>query len=102
MFAAMCARARGYIIKGADKAEMLRTIRAVAAGEARCGQAIAGQLMGLFRQQRAARERPFPDLSERAFAVLELVARGPSNRQSADRLQICGKTVGNLHREHLP
>jgi DNA-binding NarL/FixJ family response regulator len=95
LFAAMCAGARGYILKGADKAEMLRTIRAVAAGEARFGPAIAGRLMGLFRQQRAARERPFPDLSERELEVLGLVARGLSNSQIADRLLISGKTVSN-------
>ncbi|WP_129675842.1 response regulator transcription factor [Candidatus Chloroploca sp. Khr17] len=95
LFAAMCAGARGYILKGADKAEMLQTIRAVANGEARFGPAIAGRLMGLFRQQRAARERPFPNLSEREFEVLELVARGLSNGQIADRLLISGKTVSN-------
>ncbi|HMQ29213.1 MAG TPA: response regulator transcription factor [Chloroflexaceae bacterium] len=95
LFAAMCAGARGYILKGADKAEMLRTIRAVAHGEARFGPTIAGRLMGLFRQQRAARDRPFPDLSEREFEILELLARGLSNGQIAERLRISGKTVSN-------
>ncbi|MBM2849987.1 MAG: hypothetical protein HW418_2929 [Anaerolineales bacterium] len=33
--------ARGYILKGADKAERLRVIRAVARGEALFGPAIA-------------------------------------------------------------
>jgi DNA-binding NarL/FixJ family response regulator len=95
LFAAMCAGARGYILKGADKAEMLLTIRAVANGEARFGPAIAGRLMSLFRQSRTTRERPFPDLSEREFAILELIAQGLNNRQIADRLMISGKTVSN-------
>src|SRR5262245_16839537 len=41
VFAAMRAGARGYILKGADKAEVLKTIRAVAEGEALFGPAIA-------------------------------------------------------------
>lgn len=95
LFAAMCAGARGYILKGADKHEMLRTIGAVAGGEARFGPAIAGRLMGLFRRQSAARDRPFPDLSEREYELLELIAQGLTNRQIADRLMISGKTVSN-------
>jgi DNA-binding NarL/FixJ family response regulator len=95
LFAAMCAGARGYILKGADKAEMLRTIRAVAEGEARFGPAIAGRLMSLFRQSRTTRDRPFPDLSEREFTILELIAQGLNNRQIADHLMISGKTVSN-------
>lgn len=95
LFAAMCAGARGYILKGADKDEMLRTIRAVAGGAARFGPAIANRLMGLFRQSRVTRDRPFPELSEREFEILELIAHGLSNRQIADRLMISGKTVSN-------
>jgi DNA-binding NarL/FixJ family response regulator len=34
LFAAMCAGARGYILKGADKAEVLATIQNVAEGRA--------------------------------------------------------------------
>lgn len=37
VFAAMRAGARGYVLKGADKAEVLKTIRAVAGGEALFG-----------------------------------------------------------------
>ena len=46
LFAAMRAGARGYVLKGADKAEMLKSIRAVASGEAIFGPAIAGRLAG--------------------------------------------------------
>ena len=40
VFAAMRAGVRGYILKGADKADLLKTLRAVAAGEALFGPAI--------------------------------------------------------------
>src|SRR4051812_42122925 len=48
VFAAMRAGARGYILKGADQAEMLRAIRAVASGEALFGPAIAARLISFF------------------------------------------------------
>ncbi|HUM72120.1 MAG TPA: response regulator transcription factor, partial [Chloroflexota bacterium] len=44
VFAAMRAGARGYVLKGADQEEMLRTIQAVARGEALFGPAIAARL----------------------------------------------------------
>ncbi|MEP7357315.1 MAG: response regulator transcription factor, partial [Anaerolineales bacterium] len=48
VFAAMRAGARGYILKGADKAEVLRTLEAVARGEALFGAAIAHRLVNFF------------------------------------------------------
>ena len=41
VFAAMRAGARGYVLKGADQDEILKVIRAVAAGEAHFGPEIA-------------------------------------------------------------
>src|SRR5439155_26042823 len=45
VFAAMRAGARGYLLKGALKAEILRAIRGGASGDAICGPAIARRLM---------------------------------------------------------
>ncbi|MBL8120897.1 MAG: response regulator transcription factor, partial [Anaerolineae bacterium] len=49
LFAAMIAGARSYVLKGADKAEVLRTIRAVANGEILFGAAIANRVTDYFR-----------------------------------------------------
>lgn len=97
LFAAMSAGARGYILKGADKAEVLRTITAVAGGQALFGPAIAGRLARFFRRGSRADAAvvPFPDLTEREREVLELIARGHSNSHIAGRLSISGKTVSN-------
>ena len=100
VFAAMCAGARGYILKGADKAEVLKTIRAVAAGEAHFGPAIAKRLTRFFSNiaassQRATRPDSFPELTEREREVLELIAQGSSNQEIAHRLHISPKTVSN-------
>jgi DNA-binding NarL/FixJ family response regulator len=51
LFAAMCAGARGYILKGADKAEVLNTVKAVAAGQALFGPAIASRLTTFFQKE---------------------------------------------------
>ncbi len=97
LFAAMSAGARGYILKGADKAEVLRTVTAVAAGQALFGPAIARRLNSLFQRGAGggAAVAPFPDLTEREREVLTLIAQGYSNSDIADRLTISGKTVSN-------
>ena len=100
VFAAMRAGARGYILKGADKAEMLRAIRAVALGEALFGPAIAQRLMNFFHSlggagRGEAAALPFPDLTDREREVLDLIARGYNNNAIAEHLTISPKTVSN-------
>jgi len=95
VFAAMRAGARGYILKGADKAEMLRAIRAVAQGEALFGPAIAQRLMNFFGGAGAAAAPAFPELTEREREVLDLIAQGHNNAVIADRLSLSPKTVSN-------
>jgi DNA-binding NarL/FixJ family response regulator len=48
VFAAMRAGARGYLLKGADKDELLLAIRAVARGEAVFGPGIARRMIQYF------------------------------------------------------
>lgn len=100
LFAAMCAGARGYILKGADKAEVLKTIRAIAQGEALFGPAIAARLANFFQNARAWAGQsepalPFPDLTERERELLDFIARGYNNQEIAQQLSISGKTVSN-------
>jgi len=97
LFAAMRAGARGYILKGADKAEVLRTVTAVAQGQALFGPAIASRLTTFFRKGRQAETAvtPFPDLTDREREVLALIAQGLNNNDIAARLHISGKTVSN-------
>ncbi len=96
VFAAMRAGARGYVVKGADEAEMLRVVRAVAGGEALFGPAIAERLMSFFsRAGSSANAQPFPDLPEREREILALIARGHGNAEIASRLFLSPKTVRN-------
>ena len=100
LFAAMCAGARGYILKGADKAEVLKTIRGVADGEALFGPKIAARLTSFFQNSGGMAHRneiapPFPDLTDREREVLELIAAGENNQEIARKLHISVKTVSN-------
>lgn len=98
VFAAMRAGARGYILKGADKAEMLRAVRAAASGEALFSAAIAQRLITFFRELNAAPPPAatlFPELTEREREVLTLIAQGHNNTEIAERLTLSPKTVGN-------
>ena len=96
VFAAMRAGARGYILKGADQEEMVRAIRAIARGEALFGPAIAQRLMAFFASPGPlAPPRIFPELTDREREILELIARGRSNTEIANRLVLSPKTVRN-------
>jgi DNA-binding NarL/FixJ family response regulator len=96
LFSALRAGARGYVLKGADKAEMLKSIRAVANGEALFGPAIANRLTKFFKNPSGMAKSPaFPELTNREFEVLELIARAYNNQQIAETLHITIKTVSN-------
>jgi DNA-binding NarL/FixJ family response regulator len=94
VFQAMRAGARGYLLKGADRADILRAVHAVGRGDAIFGPALARRLIGYFSSGRAG-AAPFADLTEREREVLELVARGKSNAEIARQLMISAKTVRN-------
>jgi DNA-binding NarL/FixJ family response regulator len=96
VFSAMRAGARGYVLKGANQAEMLRAIRAVANGEVIFGPGIAQRVISfLSAPHPAAPARLFPELTERETEVLSLVARGRTNEEIAKELVLSLKTVRN-------
>jgi len=96
VFAAMRAGAKGYVLKGADQDEILKVIRAVAAGEAHFGPEIARRLVSFFSTPRpAAPSEAFPELTAREREVLDLIARGHTNQEIAQELYISQKTVRN-------
>jgi DNA-binding NarL/FixJ family response regulator len=96
VFAALRAGARGYLLKGALKAEIVRAIQGVASGEAIFGPSIARRLMQYFSAPRpAAPPQAFPELTEREREILELIAQHHTNIEIADRLSLSPKTVRN-------
>jgi DNA-binding NarL/FixJ family response regulator len=97
VFAALQAGARGYLLKGAPKAEILRAIGAVTSGEAIFGPTIARRLMDYFATPRPKSAPPeaFPELTEREREILSFVAQHQTNPEIARRLHLSQKTVRN-------
>ena len=58
VFAAVQAGARGYLVKGARQAELLRAVRAVAEGGAVFGPAVARRMVDFFNAAASATPRP--------------------------------------------
>lgn len=94
VFAAMRAGALGYLLKGADREEIVRAMTSVARGEAIFGPAIARRVVGYFSRG-GGNLTPFPELTEREREVLELASQGANNAGIARRLDISEKTVRN-------
>jgi DNA-binding NarL/FixJ family response regulator len=103
VFAALQAGARGYLLKGAPKAEILRAVRGAAQGEAIFGPSIAKRLVRYFATLHVAATRPygssptnaFPELTDREQEILALLAQHLTNPEIADRLVLSPKTVRN-------
>jgi DNA-binding NarL/FixJ family response regulator len=99
ILAAMRAGAHGYVLKGADGAETLRAIHAVASGEAIFSPTITRRLTGYFatpeRDSKATSVEVFANLTEREHEILSLIAEGYTNNAIASRLYLSPKTVRN-------
>ncbi len=83
---AIKAGARGYLLKGNVRTELLEAIRAVHAGHKRIPPEVAAELA-----EHAADDQ----LSSREIDVLRLIGEGNANKQIADRLSIGETTVKN-------
>jgi DNA-binding NarL/FixJ family response regulator len=99
ILAAMRAGAHGYVLKGADGAETLRAIHAVANGEAIFSPTITRRLTGYFAtpggDSNTSSVQAFPNLTEREHEILTLIAEGYTNTAIASRLYLSPKTVRN-------
>ncbi len=97
VFAAMRAGARGYLLKGADQAEIVRAVADVADGGAIFGPSVARRVIEYFAAPRppAVPEVIFPELTVREHEVLALIAAGRSNADVAAGLVLSPKTVRN-------
>jgi DNA-binding NarL/FixJ family response regulator len=96
VFGALRAGARGYLVKGADREEIVRAVLAVAAGDAVYGGAVAGRIVEFFTQsQQRFAAQTFPELTVRERQVLDIVATGLGNHEIARRLVLSEKTVRN-------
>jgi len=96
----MRAGARGYLLKDADKDELVRAIIAVDKGEAIFSPAIAQRMIQYFsasyaRQSKKEQPNEFTELTEREREILDLIAQGHNNTVIASKLSLSIKTVQN-------
>jgi DNA-binding NarL/FixJ family response regulator len=95
VFAALRAGARGYVLKDADEADIVRAIRAVAEGEAIFTPAVATRVLHYFASLHPLSPLALPVLTEREREILGLIAGGHPNPWIARQLGLSPKTVGN-------
>jgi DNA-binding NarL/FixJ family response regulator len=91
----MQAGARGYLLKGTRRSDIVRAVTAVGEGGAVFGAGIARRLMRYFAGTRPVAETAFPQLTARELEILQLVAAHLTNPEIADRLGLRPKTVRN-------
>jgi DNA-binding NarL/FixJ family response regulator len=94
LFGALRAGARGYLLKGADREEIIRAVLAVAGGDAVYGGAVARRVAEALTGT-SSRARAFPELTNREREVLDLLAAGLRTSQVARRMMLSEKTVRN-------
>lgn len=94
VFAALRAGARGYLLKGAEQDDVVRSIVSVAAGHVTLGPGAAERAMAVFASDNP-KQPLFPELTERERDVLRLVAEGHNNPIIARTLHLAPKTVAN-------
>ena len=87
--------ARGYLVKGAGAEQIEHTVRAVVAGEVVVDHSLVQPMAELVHARRAPPARPFPQLTDREFDVLVLLAQGLDNSAIARQLVLSPKTVRN-------
>lgn len=85
---------RGYLVKGAGPERVEHAIRTVASGDVVIDLALVKAGSDLV-DARALPKRPFPQLTDREFHVLELIAAGLDNTTIANNLVVSPKTVRN-------
>ncbi|MBA2337647.1 MAG: response regulator transcription factor [Acidimicrobiia bacterium] len=93
VFEALRAGASGFLLKRIEPDMLTDAIRVVAAGEALLSPSVTRRLIEAFTSRPPVASARLGDLTDREREVLELIARGLSNRELGDRLFISDNTV---------
>lgn len=97
---ALQAGAAGYLLKGAEPAELELAIKAVMRGETYLTPAVSKQVVQNYLHPREMKTSPIQELTPRQREVLQLVAEGHSTKDIAQKLNLSAKTV-DTHRTEL-
>ncbi|MBI4787851.1 MAG: response regulator transcription factor [Chloroflexi bacterium] len=101
LFRALAVGASGYILKGAEVAELLLALQAVQRGEVYLQPSAAKHLVGEYLKQASGTEKKqIEELTARQREILTLIAEGLTNQQIADKLVLSPFTIAT-HRANL-
>jgi len=96
IFRAISAGAVGYVLKQVEDEDLFKAISVAARGESVLDPTVTSKLIARLREsERKGDEDAFRDLSERELDVLNLVAKGKTNAEIAESLNLSDRTVGN-------
>ncbi len=90
---ALGAGAAGYLLKGADPAELELALRSVMRGETYLTPAVSKRLVQEFLQQDGEPVKSQSELTPRQREILQMIAEGHSTKEIATRLDLSVKTV---------
>ena len=98
VFSALQAGASGFVLKDVPPEQLIDAVRVVHAGDALLSPSVTRRLVTEFAKRPVLAERPagLDELTERELQVLELIGRGMSNREIAERL-ILGEATIKTH-----
>jgi DNA-binding NarL/FixJ family response regulator len=92
--------ASGYLLKGAELAELELALKTVARGERYLTPAVAKYAIEAYRDKPEGPSGPLAKLSTRQREILQLIAEGHTTKDIAQRLNVSVKTV-ETHRSQL-
>lgn len=92
LFDAIAAGAGGYLLKDMDRADLVRYLRRLEAGETPLSPAVARRMLDYFRKPQAAAE-PEAALTPRETEVLRLIGRGLRSGEAAKVMGVTELTV---------
>jgi DNA-binding NarL/FixJ family response regulator len=99
---ALASGAKGYLLKDSVEPDLVRAVRAVAAGKTYFSPSISEALLDdyLRRRQGERSSDPYQQLTDRERQVLQLLAEGKTNKECASILNLAVSTV-ETHRGSL-
>jgi len=90
---------RGYIMKQEGGRKIMEAIRRVIEGRTYVSEKMASTIVDIFSGRRIEAS-PVEKLSDREFEVFQLIGRGLSTKELADRLHVSVKTI-EVHRVNI-
>ncbi len=97
---ALQAGAAGYLLKGADVAELELALKAVMRGDTYLSPSVSKGLVGDLLNGTMPAANPLDELTPRQRETLQLIAEGKTTKEIASRLNLSIKTV-ETHRAQL-